>query len=86
MLMSARIDIEQKNNVLLLPASALVKEKTNTFVFTTVNAKAKKVLVKVGFSDGPEVEIVSGVAQGDQVLAAQQGLQDGVAVVVDGAN
>jgi multidrug efflux pump subunit AcrA (membrane-fusion protein) len=63
-----------------------VREKTNTFVFTAVNAKAKKVPVKVGFSDGPEVEIVSGVAEGDEVLAAQQGLQDGEAVVTGGAS
>src|SRR6202022_2661097 len=86
MLMSARIDIQQRNDVLLLPASVLVREKTNTFVFTAVNAKAKKVPVKVGFSDGPEVEIVSGVAEGDEVLAAQQGLQDGEAVVTGGAS
>lgn len=86
MLMSARIDIEQRHDALLLPASALVKEKTGTFVFTAVNAKAKKVPVKVGFSDGPEVEIVSGVAQGDAVLAGQQGLQDGDAVMTDGAS
>src|ERR1700737_398880 len=86
MLMSARNDLQQRNDVLLLPASVLVREKTNTFVFTAVNAKAKKVPVKVGFSDGPEVEIVSGVAEGDEVLAAQQGLQDGEAVVTGGAS
>ena len=85
MLMSARIDIEQKNDVQLLPASALVKEKTNTFVFTVVDAKAKKVAVKVGFSDGPEVEIESGVAQGDAVLATPQEIQDGLVVVADDA-
>lgn len=85
MLMSARIDIEQRSNVLLLPSSALVKEKSNTFVFTAINSKAKKVPVKVGFSDGPEVEIVSGVAEGDEVLAGQPGLQDGEAVAADGA-
>jgi RND family efflux transporter MFP subunit len=86
MLMSARIDIEQKNDVLLLPASALVREKTNNFVFVAVNAKARKVPVKVGFSDGSDVEIVSGVAQGDEVLATQLGLQDGEAVTTDGAS
>jgi membrane fusion protein (multidrug efflux system) len=86
MLMSARIDIQQKHDVLLLPASALVREKTNTFVFTAVNGKAKKVPVKVGFSDGPGVEIVSGVAEGDEVLAGQQGLQDGEAVVTGGTS
>lgn len=86
MLMSARIDIEQKHDVILLPASALVKEKTNTFVFIAVNAKAKKVPVKIGFGDGAEVEIVSGVTQDDVVLAGQQGLQDGDAVEADGAS
>jgi membrane fusion protein, multidrug efflux system len=85
MLMSAQIDIEQRNDVLLLPTSALVKEKANTFVFTAADGKAKKVPVKIGFSDGPEVEIESGVAQGDAVLATPQGLHDGEAVAIDGA-
>jgi RND family efflux transporter MFP subunit len=77
MLVNARIAIDKKNDVLLLPVEALVKEKTNSFVFTISDGKAKKTPVEVGFNDGKNVEIVAGIKQGDlAILPGQQALRD----------
>src|SRR5437016_2092586 len=56
-----RIGLERKEDALLVPAEAIAREKANAFVFTVVETKAKKVPVKVGFSDGTNVEILSGL-------------------------
>src|SRR5262249_42895924 len=57
MLVNARIGIEKKNDALLLPVEALVKEKTNSFVFIVADGKAKKMPTETGFSDGTHLEI-----------------------------
>ena len=78
MLVNARIGIEKKDDVLLIPVEALVKEKTNSFVFIFNDGKLKKAPVEVGFNDGTNVEIVAGVKQGDvAVVPGQQALRDG---------
>lgn len=83
MLVNARIGIEKKDDVLLIPVEALVKEKTNSFVFIFNDGKIKKAPVEVGFNDGTNVEIVAGVKQGDvAVVPGQQVLRDGQLVKV----
>jgi len=77
MLVNARIAIEKKNDVLLIPVEALVKEKTNSFVFIFNDGKIKKAPVQVGFNDGTNVEIVAGIKQADlAVVPGQQALHD----------
>src|SRR3989454_1767550 len=44
-----KIGIEQKTDVLLLPAEALAVEKAGVFVFTMEGGHAKKIPVKTGF-------------------------------------
>jgi len=83
MLVNARIGIEKKNDALLLPVAALVKEKTNSFVFIFTDGKAKKVPVQAGFNDGTNVEIVAGVKPADlTIVPGQQALRDGQLVKV----
>ncbi|MGC2694990.1 MAG: efflux RND transporter periplasmic adaptor subunit [Candidatus Angelobacter sp.] len=78
MLVNARIGIETKSDALLLPAEALVKEKTNSFIFIFNDGKLKKAPVQVGFNDGMNVEIVSGVKPGDlAIVPGQLALRDG---------
>jgi membrane fusion protein, multidrug efflux system len=78
MLVTARIAIEKKNDALLLPVAALVKEKTKSFVFILDGGKVKKAPVEVGFNDGANVEIVAGVQPTDlAIMPGQQVLRDG---------
>ncbi len=83
MLVNARIGIEKKNDALLLPVEALVKEKTNSFVFILNDGKAKKAPVQVGFNDGTNVEIIAGVKPADlAIVPGQQPLHDGQLVKI----
>jgi RND family efflux transporter MFP subunit len=78
MLVNARIAIEKKEDALLLPVEALVKEKANSFVFIFDGGKLKKTPVQVGFNDGTNVEIVAGVKAADlAIVPGQQSLRDG---------
>jgi RND family efflux transporter MFP subunit len=83
MLVNARIGIDKKGDAMVLPVEALVKEKTNSFVYIFNDGKAKKALVTVGFNDGTNVEIVAGVKPADlAIVPGQQALRDGQLVKV----
>lgn len=85
MLVNARITIEQKKNVLLVPVAALDPEKENSFVFVFDSGKARKLPVQTAFNDGTNVEIVSGIKPGDLViLAGKQTIMDGQSVKIAG--
>jgi membrane fusion protein (multidrug efflux system) len=78
---SVRLELERKKDVLLLPAEALVVEKTRTSVFAVQDNKAVKVPVKPGFNDGVLVEVVEGLkAEQLVVLAGKQTITDGQSV------
>jgi membrane fusion protein, multidrug efflux system len=83
MLVNARIAIDKKDDALLLPVAALVKEKTNSFVFIFNGEKIKKAPVQVGFNDGTNVEIMAGIKPEDlAIVPGQQALHDGQLVKV----
>jgi len=63
-----KIAVEKHENVMLIPVDGLVMEKTNAFVFTLVDGKAKKNGVVLGFNDGAQVEIVSGLDRNATIL------------------
>ena len=80
---TAVISVEQKDNALLIPADALIVEKIRKSVFTVVDNKAKKVPVKVGFSDEKAVEILDGLPPDKPVITVgKQNLNDGQPVTV----
>lgn len=83
MLVNARIAIDKKDDALLLPVEAVVKEKTNAFVFIFNDGKAKAEPVQVGFNDGTNIEIVAGIQPTDlAIVPGQQALRDGQMVKV----
>lgn len=85
MLFQARIQIEKKDDALLVPVAALVKEKTGTAVFTVTAAGGvlRKVPVVIGFNDGVQAEILGGIQPDDLVvLGGSQVLRDGQGVKV----
>lgn len=78
-----RIVVETKPNALVLPVESLVVEKTRNSVFTIVDQKAKRIVVKTGFNDAGWVEILDGVKEGDPIiLAGKQILVDGQPVTI----
>jgi RND family efflux transporter MFP subunit len=81
-----QLEVERKQNALLVPVQALLVEKAGTSIFTLLDAKAKKLSVKTGFNDGTNVEIVSGINPDQPVLLlGKMTLNDGQAVTASEA-
>lgn len=75
---SVKLEVERKANALLLPSDAVSFEKAGTFVYIVANGVVHKTPVKVGFRDGPNVEIADGVPAGAVVArVGKQTLTDG---------
>ncbi len=68
MLVNARIGLEKKEDAILVPVLALVKEKLNSYVFLVADGKAKKTPVKTGFNDGTNFQVLDGVNPEDTVI------------------
>lgn len=81
------IDAEHHAKVVLVPASSLVREGEETAVFVAKGGKAERRAVRLGLSDGTNVEIVQGLSAGEQVIVdGQAGLPDGAAITVTPAS
>jgi HlyD family secretion protein len=68
---NADVVIREKNDIVLLPERLVLFEDEKTFVEipgTGPEAEPEKIEVELGLSDGLNVEIVSGVTAGDQVV------------------
>jgi len=78
---NVEFEMQRKTNALLVPNDAVSFEKAGTFVFVITNGVVHKTPVKIGFRDGPNVEVASGIPEG-AVLArlAKQPLIDGQSV------
>ncbi|WP_299005912.1 efflux RND transporter periplasmic adaptor subunit [uncultured Shewanella sp.] len=75
------LQLQDKKKVLTVPETALMASLYGDFVYLVVDQKAKKTAVKIGRRRNGNVEIVSGVQEGDTIIAA--GLRkvfDGVSV------
>jgi len=72
----AKIAVEKHENALLIPVAGLVMEKTAAFVFKHVDGKATKTFITIGFNDGANVEVLTGLDKDATVL-----LPDKVALV-----
>src|SRR5712692_7567356 len=75
---TVEIELQKKENALLIPAEALVAEKNKNTVFVVRDSKAQKVSVNTGFDDGVNVELLKGCSPGDAVITAgKQSVTDG---------
>jgi membrane fusion protein (multidrug efflux system) len=80
---NVQLALQRHDNVMLIPAAALVMEKANAFTYTANGASAKKRPLKIGFNDGAFVEVIEGIAATDQViLAGKTAMSDGMAIQV----
>ena len=72
-------------NALLIPEQALMQDGEQRFVYTVVDGKAKKVVVKTGARVPGKVQVVEGLKSGDMVITAGQAkpmMHEGTAVMV----
>lgn len=89
----ARLQLESSGDAqaLLVPEQALMQDGDTRFVYTVVDGKAKKTVVKTGARVPGKVEIVEGLQPGAVVITAGQAkpmMHDGLGVMVlppDGA-
>jgi membrane fusion protein (multidrug efflux system) len=83
MLVTVKLGIEHKEQATLMPAEALVTERSNNFAYVAEGDKAVKRAIKVGFNDGKNVEVVDGLKGSDAVvLTGKLKLRDGQLVRV----
>ena len=75
---------EEQRGVLLVPASAVIRERTESFLcILDSEGRAHRRRVEVGIVTSIDAEILSGAAEGDRVIVqGQDGLPDGAAVTV----
>jgi membrane fusion protein, multidrug efflux system len=79
-----RIDYDQRADALVVPRLALLDDG-DPAVFRVRDGKVARVPVKLGYAEGPWVEIRDGLAVGDKVVTAGKvALRDGTAVQVIG--
>lgn len=81
MFMSIELVVGEKQDAVLIPESAVVREGARSDVFVIRDGRARRTRVELGERTPGVVEVVKGVAAGDRVVT--QGLQrvrDGVAV------
>ena len=78
---------DSRDDVLLVPKAAVVRDEEQTYLFTLVGEPAtgftaKRVRVETGLTDPERIEIVKGFTAGEPVIVAgQTGLKDGAKVV-----
>jgi membrane fusion protein (multidrug efflux system) len=81
MFVRVRVIIGERANALLVPEEAIVPQGEEFYVYKVVDGQARRMLVKIGVRRDARVEIVQGLAPGDQVVTAGMRLtRDGQAV------
>lgn len=81
MFVAAMLQLEQRPQVLAIPPTALVSDKTGTSVFAVENGVIRQVPVKVGLDDGVWVEITEGLRENMEIVAVgKTGLRNGQVV------
>ena len=63
---------------IVVARNTVMKDETNQYVFVNNNGTAEKVIVETGIDNGQEIEIISGISIGQQVVVKGQSyLEDG---------
>jgi macrolide-specific efflux system membrane fusion protein len=67
---TANIILEVKNNVLLVPSSAVQKQNDQNVVQVMKGKQGQTVNIEVGLSSDTQTEILSGLSEGDEVITS----------------
>ena len=85
MFASVYLETETRENVLAIPRDALVLDSLGDTVYVMVDGVAERREVRLGLRDEDSVEVVEGLAGGEQLIVlGQEGLADGTPVAVLG--
>ena len=76
---SIEIRVETIGEAVTMPVEALLEEDGANYVFTIRNGRARRVAIEVGRLTDTRVEILGGLAEGDEVIVS------GVSALTDGA-
>ena len=83
--MFARVQlvIAKQTDVVMVPLKAVTEGEKRPVVFLAANGVARACDVKLGISDGVDVEVISGVSEGDKVIVqGNLGLKDGARIIL----
>jgi RND family efflux transporter MFP subunit len=74
---------EEVKSIIVVPASSIVSRKGKDVVFTVQDGKAVEVIIKLGRKFGDNVEILSGLSAGDEIIdKVSENIKDGTEVKV----
>ena len=75
------LDTDRAENAMVLPISCLYYDDNRPYTYVMQDGKAVKTYLETGISDSESIVILSGIAEGDQVISSwNPGLMDGAAV------
>jgi membrane fusion protein (multidrug efflux system) len=78
-----QIDYDKRMDALVVPRAALLDDESDPAVFAVSGGKAKRVPIKLGYSEDGWAEVRGGLKAGDQVVVAgKTALRDGSVVQV----
>jgi membrane fusion protein (multidrug efflux system) len=69
----ARVTTDVHEGVVAVPRKSLVSEAGATFLFVAESDSVRRVDVATGYTDGDWIEVLEGVAEGDEVVTVGQG-------------
>lgn len=79
----AKITLQQRKDVLTLPAAAVVRQGRDAFCNRLIGGKAARTLIQLGIKVGEDFEIAGGLTEGDLVILNKAAsLKDGQPVEV----
>jgi RND family efflux transporter MFP subunit len=79
----ADIILSEKSNVLLIPVNSLVEEDDKTYVWVVENSKAKKQEINTGISSINDIEVISGLSEGQEVIVRPSNdIQEGTKIKI----
>jgi len=68
MALSAKLVIEAKNDVLMVPLSAIQTANNRSVVILIKNGQQQSIVVETGITSDTQTEILSGLNEGDEIL------------------
>ncbi|MFN8607752.1 MAG: efflux RND transporter periplasmic adaptor subunit [Vulcanimicrobiota bacterium] len=76
----AQVVLAERNSVLTIPRGACINREGLWVVFKAENGRARRQVVEIGQKDNSQIEITSGLTQGDRILANPGAASDGMAI------
>jgi membrane fusion protein (multidrug efflux system) len=81
------VQLETVDNSVVVPLQAVLFTPKGKVVFVVQEGKAVRRLVNTGIEEGDRIQLVSGVSAGEKIIVAgNERLKDGIAVMVAGSN